>query len=800
MNDLRFAIRQLRRVPGLSVAAIVTLALGIGATTALFTVVHGVLLEPLPYPDPDRLVLLYAANPEGGANRVRLSVPDFRDWTERSRAVPRMGLYTTLASNLVLQREPEAREIQTAHVSWGFFPTLGVEPLLGRVFREEDETGDPRVVVVSHDFWRRQLGADSAAVGRTVTLSDRAFRVIGVMPPRFAFPESNIAAWALLATVPETSIPFQLRFVRLLNAIGRLAPDASVAQARADLSAIAAGLAAEHPDANAGLVAAAVLPLREAFVGGVRRALLVLLGAVAFVLVIACVNVALLLLARGMARAREIAIRAAVGAGRQRIIRMLLTESLVLAALGGTAGYLLAVWGVEALVAPSGGILPRAHEIAPDATVLAFTLAVSLVTVLAAGLLPALAVARPDPAEQLKRAAPAQGRFPLRGRGGLVAAEVAIALVLLVGAGLLIRSVWTLQNVDPGFRPDGVLAVAMVIPQSRYPERPEYLGAHRQLLERFRGLPGVEAAGSIRHAPLRGAGERISWEVPEHPAPSPAERPTADILQVTPDALRALGVPLLRGRAITAEDTPDAARVIVVNETFAREAFRGEDALGRTVTLGDLAVTVVGVVGDVHHRGLDVPPAPTMYVPIEQISRRAMTFVLRTARNPLALAGAVQEAVRLTDPAQAITEIAPLTDIVHRSVGRPRFFAALLASFAALALVLATVGIYGVLAFSIRQRTREVGIRAALGADRRRILQLVLGQGMRPVAIGLAAGLLGALALTRVLADLLFTIEPIDVPTYVAVTAMLGAVAFAACWIPARRATRVDPMEALRHE
>jgi predicted permease len=800
IQDLRYAFRQLVKHPGFTLVAVLTLALGIGATTALFTVINGVLVRPLPYPNPDQLLLLYSAYPDRGSNRGTLSRPDFDDWARRSRTIERMGLYTTLPGNLVLSDQEGAREVRTAHVSWGLLSTLGTGPALGRVFREDDETGNPFVVVLSHGFWLRQFGGDSSVVGRTVTLSDKSFQVIGVMPQGFGFPDPNVEAWALLAIIPPENIPMQLRGVRFLRAVGRLARGATPDQARQDLSAIALALSHEYPEPNEGLEAADVRPLRDAVVGNVEMALLILFGAVGLVLLIASANVASLLLARGIARHRELAVRTALGASRRRVVRLLVTESAVLGVLGGVAGCVLAFWGVEVILARSAGIIPRVGEVSPDGRVLAFALAVTLFTVLLFGLLPAWAVARADPARQLGEAGGDRGTTRLRARGGLVAAEVAVAVVLLIGAGLLVRSLWTLSDVNPGFRPDGALALTLTIPTSRYPARADFLGQHDRLLARFRAIPGVEVAGSIRYLPMRGVGETAGWEVPGAPAGQRSERRTAESLQVTPDLFRALGVPLLAGRPVSAEDVDDAPPVIVVSETLARQAFPGQNAVGRIVHVYGETVTIVGVVGDVHQRALETAPTPTIYVPLRQVPRRAMTFVLRTDGNPLTLAAAAERAVHEVDPGQAISEMTPLDAVVGDSIARPRFFTLLLSLFAVLAVALAAVGIYGVLAFAVRQRTRELGIRMALGADRRETLLLVVRQGMRPAGLGLVVGFVAAVGLSHLMRGLLFEIRPLDPITYGVGVVLLSGVALAACWIPGTRAMRVDPMEALRHE
>jgi predicted permease len=800
IQDLRYGLRTLGRAPGFTAAAVATLALGIAATTVLFTVVNGVLLRPLPYPHPDQLALIYAAYPQRGVDRGTLSIPDFRDWSERSRTVSRMGVYSTLPSDLVLQTDTGARELATTHVSWGVFPTLGVEPALGRTFRPEEEDGAARVVVLSHNAWTRYFGADPGMLDRVVTLSDQTFRVAGVMPEGFAFPDPDIEAYALLSIIPPESIPQHLRYVRFLNAVGRLAPGVTPTQASQELSGIAAALAAEHPDTNPGLDAAAVRPLRDAVVGNVETALLVLFGAVGFVLLIACVNVANLMLARAVKRKREVAVRAALGASRGRIVALLVSESLVLALLAGATAWLLAAWGVDALLAQSGGLIPRAVEVAPDGRVLAFAFAVSILTASIFGVFPALAATGTGVSQQIRESGGERGTARLGARGTLVAAEVAFALVLLVGAGLLIRSFWTLHNVDPGFRPDGALAVTMSLPATRYPEQSAFLGFHDDLLTRFRALRGVTAAGSIRYLPMRGTGEQLRVDVPGRADVPEAERPVVDMLQVTPDLFRALGVRVISGRTVSEDDREDSPLSIVVNQALARAIFPGEEALGRRIGLATTEATIVGIVGDIHQRALETPPAPTVYVPLRQVPRRAMTFVLRTAGDPMALAGAVEQSVREADSGQAISNIMALEAVIDSRLARPRLFSTLLASFAGLAVVLASVGISAVVLFSVRQRTREIGIRMALGAPRRQTVTLMLRHGMTPVLAGMAVGLVAAAALSRFLAALLFEVKPLDLATYGAVVVLLGAVGLIAAWLPARRAAGIDPIVALRQE
>jgi putative ABC transport system permease protein len=800
LRDFRHGLRTLARAPGFTAVAAFTLALGIAATTVLYTVVNGVLLRPLPYPYPDDLVLVYGAYPERGIDRGTLSRPDARDWSERTRTMSWLGFYATLPSDLVLQGETGARELATAHVSWEVFPTLGVTPTLGRTFQQEEDIAAARVVVLSHSAWVRHFGADPGILERSVILSDNSFRILGVMPEGFGFPDPDIEAYALLSTIRAADIPQHLRAVRFLSVVARLAPGMTLAQATQELSGIAAALEADHPDSNAGLRAAAVRPLRDAVVGNVETALMVLFAAVGLVLLIACVNVANLLLARGIDRRREVAVRSALGASRGRIVAQLLGESVVLALVAGAAGWLLAVWGVDALVAQAESLIPRATEVAPDARAMAFACAVSILTAGVFGVFPALAITGPDVSRQIREAGGERGTSRLGARGALVAAEVAIALVLLVGAGLLIRSVWTLHHVDPGFRADGALAVTMTLPATRYAERAAFLQAHDNLLTRFRALPGVAAAGSIRYLPMRGTGEQLRVQIAGRPEIPLAERPMVDMLQVTPDLFRALGVPLLRGRTITEDDRADGPLVAVVNEALGRALFAGDEPIGRQLALGSQEATIVGIAGDVHQRALETPPAPTIYVALRQVPRRAMTFVLRTGGDPMALAGAVEQTVREVDPAQAISDIVPLDAVVEVRLARPRLFSTLLTGFAALAALLAAVGISGVVHYSVRRSTREIGIRMALGAPRRQTVGLMLRQGLRPVLAGIVAGLLAAAGLSRFLATLLFQVTPLDPATYAAVAVLLATIGLVAAYVPARCAAAIDPIIALRHE
>jgi putative ABC transport system permease protein len=816
--DLRSSLRGLRKRPGFTFVVLATLALGIGANTAIFTVLYAVLLRPLPFPQPEELVQLWPAAPARSEPRSAFSIPDFEDWASRTQTLENAGLYSTTPGDVVLREGgPDgggAEEIDTGWVSSGFFPTLGVSPALGRVPTVEDERNAPFVIVLSDRFWRARLGADPNVIGRTLDLDDHPYEVVGVMPPEFSFPDPEVQLWALFAVIPEQEIPLRLRPVRLLAAVGRLADGASVEQAEAELTGIAKALADEYPDTNEGLEAAVVVPLREAMVGDVRSTLVVLLAAVGFILLIACANMANLMLVRGAGRVRELAVRNALGSGRGRLARLVLGESLVLALAGGALGLVFASWGTRWLVSRAAAFLPRAEEVQPDASVLLFTLAVSVLTGLLFGVTPALRTGRVDAISALRSSAAAVtgAAAPRRrfGRGFLVMAEVALATVLLVGAGLMARSLDRLYSVDPGFDSEGVLAVTMIIASTRYEERDEYLGFYRRAMESFSALPGVEGVGSIRVLPLRGLGEHHPWRVPGAPEVPANLRPAAWVSQVSPGVFRVLGVPLLAGRDLEAADAGEMGAIargerefpIVINETLARTAFETEpsEAVGRVLQVANLPSRVVGVVGDVRGAALGEAAPPAVYVPQELLSRRVMSFLLRTSAEPLALVGAVRDAVRDLDPAQPITEITTLDQVVHGSVARPRFLTGLLVGFATVAVALAGVGIYGVVSFQIGRRIPELGLRQALGASGSQLVALVLRVGLLPVLTGAVLGVAAALGLTRLMRGLLFEVSTFDPATYVAVVGGVLAVALLACVPAARTALRSDAAGALRAE
>ncbi len=803
LKDLRIAIRGLVRTPALTAAALVALALGIGANTAIFSVVDGVLLRPLPYPRAGRLTLLIDSNPTAGFPRFAASPPNFADWRAQTHSFTDLAAFT--GTNLSLTApgvEPE--RIQGARVSAGFFAVMGVPPALGRAFRaQEDRPGAGDVVVLSRRLWQRRFGADPGVVGRRVTLDGTPHTVVGVAPEGFYFPSRDTEAWVPLALEND---PKQ-RGAHYLGVIGRLADGVTLEQAQAEMSAIARRLEQQYPDNDTGW-GVNLLLLRDRVVEDVRPALLVLMVTVGVVLLIACANVANLLLARMAAREREIAIRGALGAARWRLVRQFLAESLVLALAGGLVGLGLGVAGTRALVAMSADAIPRASEIGLDWTVLGFTLALALATGLVFGLLPALHASKGDLQGALReggRGQSAGGRARLV-RDALVLVEVAAALVLLVVAGLLIRTFVGLQGVSPGFDPSGVMTLRLSLPESTYPDDASQAAFYERLSERLRAIPGVEASGTGFPLPLGGSSYVLSFAVEGRPAPAPNQSPKSWMRFVTPGYLQALGIPLVRGRGLAVSDRAGVPRVAVVSRTFAATNFPGEDPIGHRITFGDPTdpdaewVEIVGVVGSVRDQSLAEEPNGETYLSAFQTPLDVATVVARTAGDPAALAPALRAAVHDVDPNLPVYRVETMEAVVADSLADRRFNAMLLALFAGLALVLASVGVYGVISYSVSQRTSEMGLRLALGAERREVTAMVVRQGMARVGIGVAVGLAGAFLAGRFLRSLVVGITVRDPLTFAAVALVLLAVALFATWLPARRATRVDPVVALRSE
>ena len=797
-QDFAYALRSLRSAPGFALIALLTLALGIGANTAIFSVVRGVLLRPLPFPDAERIVRIWHANPGEGNLRSQVSEPDFLEWSAATKRLSSIAGYWYApggsTTNLVGQGRPEV--IEGAYITPQFFNTLGVSAALGRVIRpEEAVVGNDRFLVISHGFWLRRFAGDAHIVGKALTIDNEPYTVLGVMPPEFTFPADRIDYWVPLSTQPADNIGRQ-RSSRFIDVIGRVAPGSTPAQVHDELAAVSRRTAEIEPEAQ-GFTDVTVASVREALLGEVRRPLLVLLGAVAFVLLITCVNIAGLLLARATARQRELAVRAALGAGRGRIVRQLLTESLVLAFLGGLLGIGLAWVGVRALGAYGAAELPRADFIRIDGTVLLFALLASTGAGIFFGLLPALRATSQNIQGTLRAGARGSvGGQGQRLRAALVVAEVALAAVLVVGAGLATRSFARILDVDPGFQPRNVLAVRLSVGDA-IEDRMSY---HDALFTRIAALPGVEAVGGAKNLPLRGSGEAWPMTVPGSAAGAAEKEVHTPVHHVSVGYFKAMGIPLRGGRNLALSDIATAPLVLVVNESFARRHWPGQSAVGQTVRIGDDVAQVVGVVGDVRQKSLTEPPEPMAYIHYGQNQRSGLSMAIRTAGDPLLHASAVRNAIWSVNKDQTIKSVESMESIVGTTVARPRLLASLLVLFGVMGLLLGALGIYGVLAFAVTQRRQEIGVRVALGASPRSVLGLVVRQGMVLALAGVVAGIIGAFALTRVMAAVLYEVEATDLATFATVIAVLLATAFVASWLPARRALRIHPVQALRYD
>lgn len=801
MQDVRYAARRLIRSPGFTLVAVLTLALGIGANSAIFSVVYGVLLRPLPFAQPDELVLLYTAYPDD-ETRYPLSAPDFMSIHDEARSFS--GVAAVDAGTQTLTGVEEPVQIYVGGVSDRFFDVMGVSPVLGRTFvPEENRPGAGETVVLGNGFWRERFGSDPGVIGRTMTLNGVQREIVGVLPPGFDFPGNRELYYPLAYNTSYSSTTDEGRRSEFLGVVARLAPGSSMEQVEAEVSAISSRLQQEFPQTNSANINLSMQPLREYLMGDVRLPLLILLGAVGLVLLIACVNVANLLLARAAARQTELAVRTALGAGKGRLVRQLLTESILLGMAGGFAGLLLALLGTEALLAARPDGIPRLDEVGIDGTIVAFTMLIALGTGLLFGLAPAVHAGRSELASSIRAGSRggAGGQGANRVRRGLVVAEMALAVVLLIGAGLLIRSFQSLTAVDPGFRTERLATFGISLPSSGYPDGASIRNFYPRLLEQIGSMPGVQSVAAGSDIPLGGTSSIFGFDIENREPPAPGFVQDAAATSVTPDYFSTLGIPLLRGRMLTSQDGAEAPEVLVVNEAFVRRYFPNEDPIGRRISLGgDEWMEIVGVVGDAPQDGVAEEVRPTIFGSLEQFTRRWLTVVARTSGDPMALPGMVRREVASLDPNLPVQRFRTGEELVSASVAQPRFYMMLLAIFAGVALVLAAVGVFGVMSFLVTQRTREIGVRMALGADAASVLRLVVGGALGLAVLGVVIGVAAGLAGSRLLSGLLFEVDPVDPATFLAAAGVLLATAAAAGFIPARAATRVDPSTALRNE
>ena len=816
LKDIRFASRQLVKQPAFTSIAVVTIALAIGATTAVLSLVNGLMVRPLPYREPEQLVLLLQHFKSQNLERIPVSPPEFKDYEARAHSFEKLGAFRYTNFNLAGEDRPE--RISGATVTADVLPLLGVSPIRGRFFQpEECSLGRDDVVIISARLWQRRFNSDPQIIGTKLLLNGKNFTVVGVMPASFDFPlqlfnlgnggqfGGRADIWKPLAFTEEE---MKKRGSRSYAMIGRLAPGTSLAQAQAEIESINAQMRREHPDnyMQDNSFGGDVLSLQDLAVSGMRPALLILLGAVFLVLLIACANLTTMLLARAAAREREIAIRVALGAGRLRLLKQVFTESVLLSLIGGVAGVLLALWGVESLKAVGAQTVPRLREVNIDLVVLGVTLAICVGTGIIFGLVPGLASSRPELTEALKEG----GRSSTVGtrrnslRNGLVIAEVALALVLLSGAGLLIKSFARLQNVNPGFNPRNALTFEVSLPKIQYPDDASVVRFNNEAQRRVAALPGVQAAGFSTILPLAGTNSDWSFAIEGRPSDNNSPSPDEEKRQVSPDYFRAIETPLIKGRFFSDADSADAPLVIIVNQTFAKKFWPKGDALGKRITFDDPKknpkwITIVGIVGDIRHFGLDIDPKPEMYVPFAQSAYSTTICVVRSNQDARTLLAAIRREIQAIDSAVPLANVRSFETVIAESVAPRRLSVVLLGVFAGVAVLLASVGIYGVMSFLVVQRTHEIGVRMALGAQRSDVLKLVLFRSLKLISVGTIIGLIVALMSTHTLRALLYSVSAFDAMTFVLVTILLGAVALAASYLPAIRATKADPMVVLGH-
>ncbi len=800
-QDIAYALRSLRKAPGFAVIAIATLALGIGANTAIFSVVNGILLRPLPFQDPDRLVLVAASY--DGRRAAPASPANIADWQTQNHS------FTSIAvvggHSVVLTGSGDPERLRGADIGADMFTILGVKPVLGRVAFSPQEAAfnGSKAVLINESLWKTRFGSDPALVGKSIILDNESYLVAGIVPAASAWP-ANAVVWMPYSYDPARLA--QSRGAVYLNTIARLKPGVSLASAAADMRAVQERLDKDYPEANTG-VGSKVITMQESITGDLRRPLYVLLGGVAFVLLIACANVANLLLVRGVAREGEIAVRTALGAGRGRLIRQLVTESVVLSLLGGGAGLMLALYGTQLLVSLAPSSIPRLESIRVDGIVLGFTLLVAVATGVIFGLVPSRQLTRPDVAKTLREGGRGGGRAGThRARSALVIAEVALSVMLLVGAGLLIRSFEQLTAVDPGFRTESSIAFNLSLPDTKYdtPEKTELMLS--QIMERVRAIPGVAQSGAAFGLPLTNFMFGFSFSIAGRPPAKAGEEPDAQVRMATPDYFSTMGIKVLKGRGMTTEDRAGAPVALLITETGRQRFFPNEDPIGKHITLGigrnghNLEGDIVGIVADTKQMSLATVTLPQFWIPYAQWPMNTVTVVMHTTRDPFAAVADARRAIKELDPDLALSGIKTLDQVVSESVAQPRFYMVLLAVFAGVAVLLSAIGIYGVIAYLVGQRSREIGIRLALGASQSTVIRMIARDGAMMTATGIAVGLVGAFALTRSMTALLFDVKPSDPITYLVVTALLAAVALAASCIPALRAAHVDPALTMRAE
>jgi putative ABC transport system permease protein len=815
MTDFRYALRQFLKSPGFTVVALATLALAIGATAAVVSLVNASLVRPLPYHEPSRLVLLWEHFYAQGLDRIPVSAPEYLDYTKELKSAE-IGAFHYVELNLTTGEMPE--RISAAFVSPSVFSVLGIQPIKGRTFTPvEFGEGNDNVIVMSERLWKRRFNADPAMVGKPLSINGRVFTVVGIMPEAFQFPiplfniqggifGRQVDIWKPIAFSKDD---LESRAERSFSVIARLKPNVSLGQAQAELNTVVANWYRRFPDnyQTATEFGASLYPFHEQVIGGMRTALFILSGAVAFVLLIACANLATMLLARTTARERELAIRIALGAGRWRLLRQLLTESVLLALSGAALGVLLSLWALEFLKRIGASTIPRLAEVNIDPTVLIVTAAIAIVAGIIFGLAPGLASAKPELTEALKeggRGATA-GTRSNRLRNAMIVAEIALALALLIGAGLLTKSFAHLQDVNPGFDAGSVGTTELSLLEAKYASGQPVADFYAELVRQTQTLPGVEAAALTMILPLSGTNSDSSFAIDGRAQTQGKVSPDEEIRVITPDYFKVLRVPLLAGRFFDQHDNSNVPKVVIINQAFARKWFSGENPIGKRITQDNPAkpdahwMAIVGVVGDMRHRGLDYPPAPEYYLPHAQLPYRVMTLAVRSEQDPRGLATAIQRQVQTLDPELPIANVRTLGQVVSDSVAPRRLSVVLLGIFAAIALLLAAVGVYGVMSYLVVQRTHEIGVRMALGAQRRDVLRLVVGHALKLIGIGALIGLALAFASTRALSGLLYNVSAFDLTTFVVVTVALGAVALLASYIPALRATRADPVIALGH-